>query len=623
MMMFGPRGYARYRAKVKPLHWVRDFPSFVNAAKQMTRLAWQADPRVFSGMVVNRVLQGLLPVAKAWIFKQIFDLLALNFQQGTVSALPGELIPLLVMQAILNLVASMMGAFNLYANNELSRKLTLKTQTIVYEKISSLDGLAYFEDPHFHDTLSLASRGVQMGPMRMLHIVTNALSGMVTLVSFLGVLLYLSPVLALVVAFESLPQLFMQLKMGSQRFGLAFMNSPKERRAFYLGNVLSNVHYVKELRLFNLANFFLNQFLETTREVQASQRQQQVKELRWRVGLGVLSSVVSGVALIVVVLQAFSGRIGLGDVTLYLSAFGGVQGALSDLINSFTDLNENVLFFSHYTNLLALPPLIPIANPTRPVPPLQRGIELRNVSFRYSEQHPYVLKDINLLLPKGKCLALVGLNGAGKTTLVKLLARLYDPDEGQILWDGIDIREFDPKELRQHMGAIFQDFVRYDLTAQENIGLGNIDEIHNLPRIQKAAQEVGVHQMIEEMPQGYKTILSRWLVEEGTGVDLSGGQWQKIAIARMFMRQADFLILDEPTASLDAQAEYEIYSHFLNLIRGRTSMLISHRFSTVRIADLIAVLEDGKIVECGTHEELVASGSTYAKLYTLQASQYT
>ena len=328
-------------------------------------------------------------------------------------------------------------------------------------------------------------------------------------------------------------------------------------------------------------------------------------------------------ALVVVVLQAFAGRISLGDVTLYISALASVQRALSGLISSFTDLNENVLFFTHYTDLLALPPLIPIANPTRPVPPLKRGIELRNVSFRYSEQHPYVLKDINLLLPNGKCLALVGLNGAGKTTLVKLLARLYDPSAGQILWDGIDIREFDPKELRQHMGAIFQDFVRYDLSAEENIGLGNIDEINNLPRIQKAAQEVGVHQMIEEMPLGYKTILSRWLVEEGTGVDLSGGQWQKIAIARMFMREADFLILDEPTASLDAQAEYEIYSHFLNLIRGRTSMLISHRFSTVRIADVIAVLEDGKIVECGTHEELVTNGNTYAKLYTMQASQYT
>lgn len=235
-----------------------------------------------------------------------------------------------------------------------------------------------------------------------------------------------------------------------------------------------------------------------------------------------------------------------------------------------------------------------------------------------------MLRDINLCIPAGQCLALVGLNGAGKTTLVKLLTRLYDPTEGQILWDGIDLREFDPVELRCHMGAIFQDFIRYDLTVQENIGLGDVERIKQSEAIRQAANKAGIHKLVERLPQGYDTILSRWLVgkDTGAGADLSGGEWQKIALARMFMRDADMLMLDEPTAALDAQAEYDLYSSFVELMAGRTSLLITHRFSTVRMADAVAVLEQGQITEYGSHTELVARKGTYAHLYQMQAERY-
>jgi ATP-binding cassette, subfamily B, bacterial len=238
---------------------------------------------------------------------------------------------------------------------------------------------------------------------------------------------------------------------------------------------------------------------------------------------------------------------------------------------------------------------------------LREGITLHNVSFRYSDQHSWILQNVNLVLPAGKCLALVGLNGAGKTTLVKLLARLYDPTEGEILWDGIDIRTFDPQDFRYHLSTIFQDFARYELTARENIGLGEIERIEATDEIEQAAIKAGIHKRIKSLPDGYQTILSRWMAEEKkAGADLSGGEWQKLALACMLMRSSDLLILDEPSAALDAQAEHELYCHFREMMRDRTSLLITHRFSTIRMADLIAVIEQGQISEYGTHDELLA-----------------
>jgi ATP-binding cassette subfamily B protein len=299
-----------------------------------------------------------------------------------------------------------------------------------------------------------------------------------------------------------------------------------------------------------------------------------------------------------------------------------VQGALGGIVYAFSTLNEHVLFFGCYQQLKALPQPIQVTMSPQPVSRLTSGLELRNLSFRYSESHPWVLRNINLEIPSGQHLALVGLNGAGKTTLVKLLTRLYDPTEGQILWDGIDMREFDPVELRHHLGVIFQDFMHYDFNAQENIGLGDVQFVEDYARVQQAAEKAGIHQTIEGLPQGYNTILSRMFGENGAGMELSGGEWQKIAVARMFMRQADFLILDEPTAALDAQAEYELYNRFVELVRDKTSLIISHRFSTVRMADTIAVVEDGQITEYNTHEELLAQGGTYARLFKMQADPY-
>lgn len=358
--------------------------------------------------------------------------------------------------------------------------------------------------------------------------------------------------------------------------------------------------------------------------VHQSYRELSQEELRVNTGLNLFAAVLTVGSYIYVIAQAFATRISLGDVTLYIEAVRNMQQHLGTMAWTVASLSERTLFFSHYEALTTLQPSLELRQPAREVPPLTHGIELRHVSFRYTDDADDVLKGINLTIRKGETLALVGLNGAGKTTIVKLLTRFYDPTEGEILWDGIDIRHFEPAALRERLGAVLQDFNQYDLTARENIGLGDTRYIDDLERVRRVAQEVGVDDFIRDLPQGYETVLSRWLVELGEdGTDLSGGQWQKVAIARMYMRNADVMLLDEPTAALDAESELDIHQRFVHLAQNRASILISHRFSTVRMADKIAVLENGRIAEYGTHMELIALNGAYAQLYTVQAAQYT
>jgi len=601
-------------------HRLRNAPGFVAAIFRMSKLIWQAQPACFVGLIVLKVLQGLVPLATAWLTKLLFDLLARSLQGGGIASFPRELLLLLAAQAGLSLMNQTISPVQQYLNQVLEHQLTLKIKTSIYEKTTRLVGLTYFEDSRFHDTIQLAAQRAQQGPSQALNILMTLGQNAVTLLSFLGVLIAFSPLLAIAIGLTVLPQFYAQMKLGRQRFKLAFDNSRKERRANYYGHILTGIPFAKEVRLFNLGEHFLHAFVHLSQEIQQTRRSQQQREMRWQIALNALSGIVASGAFAVVVFRAFAGHLSLGDITLYIYAVMSVQSALTSIVFALSQINESMLFYNQYTTLLALPQSLPPQ--VRPVPPLKSGIEFCNISFRYGEQHSWVLRHFNLSIPAGQCVALVGLNGAGKTTLVKLLTRLYDPTEGQILWDGIDIRELNPTDLRGHVGTIFQDFVRYALTAYENIGLGDITNIKHNGAVHQAAIKAGVHETIEGLPQGYETILSHWLGENDAGVDLSGGEWQKIALARMFMRNADLLILDEPTAALDAQAEYELHSRFVELVAERTSLLITHRFSTVRMADAIAVLENGQIMEHGSHSELVALKGTYAQLYKMQAERY-
>lgn len=604
------------------MHRLRPIVGFVAAVGKMTKSAWRANRGCFTGIILLNLLQGAIPLAAAWLMKLIVELLVNSFQNGDKSMISRQLVLLLALQAIFLAISRLSPLFNGYLASELGRDLALGIQTAIHRKVNSFVGLQYLETPGFHDAIRLATLGAHSGPLQTIYIHSSLLQNTITLIGFLTILISFSPLLTAIAILVALPELFTQMRMGRQRYELVSQNSRKERRATYYGFVLSDINYAKEVRLFGLTEYLLQMLIRTHKEVYQTQRVQQVEEMKAEVLQSALSCLISSLAVVLVVFTSFDGRIGLGDVTLYLSAVTSVQAGLNGMVVAISNMHEGTLNYMRYLDFMAMPQPTPVAAVVHPVPVLTSGIEFRDVSFRYSENHPWILRHINLFLPEGKCLALVGPNGSGKTTLVKLLTRLYDPIEGQILWDGIDTREFKPEDLRQRMGVLFQDFMRYNLTVGENIGMGDVKEIGNTTLIRKAALEAGIHDRIERLPHAYQTFLSRWLTDDGAGTDLSGGEWQKIAIARIFMHESDLVILDEPTASFDAKAENEFFEQFIHLLTNRTSLVVSHRFSTVRMADIIAVLEDGKLTERGSHNELMSLGGTYSKLYNLQAGLY-
>ena len=430
---------------------------FLVTILQMSRLAWKSQPTIFVIITLLDIILGLVPLGAAWLTKQLFDLLAQGIQVGTSENILLSVIIVLVIQALLVVFSYLLELINKYLKTELGRQLTLHIQNAIYGKINSFAGLRYFEDPTFYDTLALASRGAEQGPLQTIQNLFDSLRGTTILISFFTALLFFNPLLAAAVVVAILPQFYIQMKIGQQRFNLAAVNTPQQRQMSYYGNLLSDYHSAKEVRLFGLGDWLLTRLSQILLELHEMKRCQDIREIKWQFPIYLLSKVVASGAFIFIAVQAVRGLLSIGDVTLYMGAVSSVQGTLSHIIFALAGINENVLFYRQYMRLMAVPSDIPAPAAAQPVPPLRQGIELRDVSFRYAESRPWVLRHANLFIPAGQCLALVGLNGAGKTTLVKLLTRLYDVTEGEILWDGIDIRQFDPAALRQQMGVIFQD----------------------------------------------------------------------------------------------------------------------------------------------------------------------
>lgn len=583
-------------------------------------LVWQAHRPAALVMLVLTIGGALIPAAQAWVGKLIIDSVVASLAaQIDAQAGLAAVLPYLAIEFVLILAQAGIGQARSLTEHILHARLNFTLNTRLIRKALSLD-LSHFENAGFYDKLQNARREADWRALQIMNNGFYIVQNVITLLSFAALLLTFNVWLALILFGATIPAFIAQSQYAQLNFRLLSWRAPEARRMSYLEYLLTVDTSVKEVKLFGLGEPLLGRYADLfwkfMREDQALAQKRSLASFGW----GLLATLSYYFAYAWIVLRTIAGDITLGSMTLYLSIFRQSQNVFESLFFGLSDLYENALFMSNLFAFLELKPLMPVsANPIGLPRPIARGIEFKNVSFRYADRDDYALKNVNLTIRPGEKIALVGANGAGKTTLVKLLTRLYDPTEGCITIDGIDLREVDPKELQKRIGVIFQDFVRYHLPARENVGFGQIDQLDNEPRIIDSAQRSGADSTIRALPQGYDTMLGKWFER---GNDLSGGEWQKVALARAFMRDAEVLVLDEPTAALDALNEYAVFQRFRELTDNKIAILISHRFSTVRMADRIVVLEDGAITELGTHAELLARGGLYAKLFTIQAEGY-
>jgi ATP-binding cassette, subfamily B, bacterial len=596
---------------------VRD--AFANIPEAF-RLVWRADRRNTIWMAVLTVLGASLPAAQAYAGKLIIDSVIASYNAGVAASVGLQAAaPYLLFEFALILVGAFSGQQRRLVEHVLNARLGNQINNEIIRKALDLD-LYHFENAEFYDKLQNARREADY---RALAIVTGGfmlIQNVLTLASFLVILVAFSPLLALLLFGATLPSFIAQSRYSNLYFRLLTWRAPEFRLMSYLEQLLTVDSTIKEVKLFNLGDPLLKRYNDTfwrffAEDERLARRRSMISTL-W----GLVGSATYYGAYAWVIYRAVSGGITIGDITLYVTIIRSSQGTFQGMLDNLNRLYESGLFMDNLFSFLKLETQMTSASDPRPIPrPIREGIEFRDVSFRYPGREDWALRHVNLLIRPGEKLALVGANGAGKTTMIKLLTRLYDPTEGQILIDGVDMREYDPSELRERVGVIFQDFVHYQLSARENIGFGQIKALGDEPRVLSAAERGGADDVVAELPDGYDTVLGRWFEN---GHELSGGQWQKIALGRAFMRDGEVLVLDEPTSALDAEREYEIFQRFRELTEGKIAVLISHRFSTVRMADRIAVIADGRVSELGSHQELLALGGTYAHLFELQASGY-
>ena len=584
------------------------------------RLVWDAHHGATIIMALLTVGGALIPAAQAWVGKLIIDsvVASINAQTAATAGLLAVL-PYLLIEFALILGQSGIAQARSLTEHVLHARLNYSLNTRLIRKALELD-LTHFENADFYDKLQNARREADWRALEIMNNGFYIVQNIITLISFGAILLTFNVWLTLILFGATIPAFVAQSKYAQLNFRLLSWRAPEARRMNYLEYLLTVDSSVKEVRLFGLGEPLLGRYADLfwkfMREDQALAQKRSLASFGW----GLLATLSYYFAYAWIIFRTIGGEITLGSMTMYLSIFRSSQNVFQTLFFGLSDLYENALFMSNLFAFLELKPLMPVAAHPIALPArFERGVEFRNVSFKYPDREEYALRDVSLTIKPGEKIALVGANGAGKTTFVKLLTRLYDPSEGQVLIDGIDLREVDPQDLQKRIGVIFQDFVKYHLSARENVGFGQIDQLDNEPRIVDSATRAGADATIRALPQGYDTMLGKWFER---GHDLSGGEWQKVALARAFMRDAEVLVLDEPTASLDALNEYAIFQRFRELTDNKIALIISHRFSTVRMADRIVVLDSGRVIETGTHAELLALGGEYAKLFTIQAEGY-
>lgn len=584
------------------------------------RLAWTTNRLLTVGLAALTLLMGALPAAIAWIGAAIVDAVV------TASQLHGaggfdtyrHTLFLVGLEGLVVTVLAAAQRGQSTCQSLLRAELGQRVNAMILEKALTLE-LAQFEDSEFYDKLTRARREASTRPLSMVMRTFSLTQNAVTLFSFAAILLRFSPIAVLLLLVAGLPVFFAEAKFSGDAFRLFRWRSPETRRQLYLESALSSDSAAKEVKLFALGPLFLERYRQIFTSLYREDRALTLRRDTWGFALGLLATLTLYGAYGWIAARAIAGSITLGAMTMYLALFRQGQTALSTALGSIGGLYEDNLYLSNLYEYLDQP--VPErTGRAQAGPDPTDGIRFERVSFSYPDAPTPALADVSLHIRPGESLALVGENGSGKTTLIKLLTRLYPPTQGRILYEGLDLTEWDEATLHERIGVIFQDFTRYQLKVGENIGAGDVSAFADRNKWREAAAMGLADPFIQELPAGYDTQLGKWFQD---GRELSGGQWQKIALARAFMRtEAKVLVLDEPTAAMDAAAEAEIFAHFRSLTRERIAILISHRFSTVRMADRIGVLDGGRIVEFGSHDELMALGGRYAHLFTLQAQGY-
>ena len=595
----------------------RRFQDILVNISLLLRLVWQATPLYLLLSLAIQGFQSLVPALMLLINKAIVDMVIANW--GNANFVWRPLIILVAMRFGVSLVRAVLNQTGLYVSQIFNDRLNLHTKFVLLDKSARLD-LAHFESPEFYDTLERAQNSGSNYPVRVIQTLTGLFGQGITLVSLLGLLLQFNIAIVPLLFFTALPSFWTSIIYSGRRFWMTRMETESGRLSNYIQRVLTNPEFAKEVRLFNLGGHLLGQWRDIRTDFNRKSAAIASEYARMRGLSGVLVNSGFYLAYGWTLIKTIAGEISVGDFTMYTGAFSQAQQLLPAILENVARIYESNLYVSQYFDFLNLEPKV--TNTTRPrafPQPIKRGLSIQNVSFAYPGAAQPTLRNLNLEVEPGESIALVGLNGAGKTTLLKLITRLYDVSSGKIAIDGISLPEIDLGELHQNIGVLNQDFARYQLSARDNIGFGNLPERENQARIEQAALDSGADRVVDTLELGYQTRLGKMF--KG-GVDLSGGQWQKIGMARAFITDAPILILDEPTAALDAIAEYELFEKFRALTAGKMTFFVSHRFSTVQLADRIVVLENSKIVEVGSHLELMSQNGLYAEMFLKQASSY-
>jgi ATP-binding cassette subfamily B protein len=582
-------------------------------------MQWRAAPRATIALLPLTVVAGVAPAAVALLTRLLLNDVSMHRSSGGAVAL-------LAVALSVSSVVVLLGSYaSHYITTVIDYRLTIEAESRLFERVSAFVGLQRLEDTRFHDSLSLAINAAKSAPQNIGQLVQTSLRSTLSLATYIGALFVVWPPAVSLVLAAALPSVVVQLRSARSQSSAAEDGASRFRRQMFFRALLTDLRAGKEIRLFGLGSLFHHRLVDALREgttlVFLAQKRATVAQAL----LALLGACLGGIGVVVIAVGAERGRFSVGDVTLFLASVAGVQSTILGVTLQLGQAHWALRLFRHYTAVMTTAD--DLESGGREIAPLSKAIEFRDVWFRYSPDSDWALRGLDLTIPAGCAVGLVGPNGAGKSTIVKLLCRLYDPERGQILWDGIDLRDLRVDALRERIAATFQDFMTYDLTASENIGLGKLSRLEDRARIRAAAANAGIDSILAQLPEGYGTMLSRTFAgddESGRpGATLSGGEWQRVALARTLMRSdSDVLILDEPSSNLDAFAEHELHETVRRLGAGRTRLLISHRLNAIRDADRIVVLRGGEVVEYGSHDELMTRGGDYSRLFSLQAGRY-